>query len=121
MLSRMDRTASALAKFERAAEAIRADIRSGALPSGEKLPATDGVAERYGIARATAQKALQVLEGEGWVTKRASVGVFVNEPPDESAVVDGPNAIGRQVAELRTTVADLVERVRKIEDQHDPS
>lgn len=114
-LAAVDSTTAGLAAYERVAESIRADIRSGTLRPGDKLPGNRDVATKYEVALGTAQKALRVLQDEGWLTSRPTVGVFVNEPPDETTAAPTLEAVSREVAELRATVAGLAQRVDKIE------
>lgn len=109
----MDSTA-AMAPFERIAESIRGDIRSGARRPGEKLPTHRDLASEHNVALATAQKAVQLLQDTGWATARPSVGVFVNEPPLESGRVT-LEALSREVADLRAALEDLAQRVQQIE------
>ncbi|MEU0214099.1 GntR family transcriptional regulator [Streptomyces sp. NPDC006265] len=52
---------------EQVAAALRADILSGRLTPGEKLPGQRELAEKYGVAPNTMAQALRVLEEEGLV------------------------------------------------------
>lgn len=110
-------THASMATFERIAESIRDDIRSGQLQPGDKLPPHRELAAKYNVAVATLQNALRKLQDEGWLTARASVGVFVNTPPPEDPANEISD-VSRQVSELRTVVADLVRRVESIERGH---
>lgn len=56
---------------------VRADIESGALPPGAKLPGGPELAEIYGVAKGTTAKALSVLREEGWVVVVFGRGTFV--------------------------------------------
>jgi len=107
-----------LAPYRRVAEMIKDSIRSGAMKSGEKLPANRRLAEQYEVALGTAQKAVGLLEEEGWVVTTPTVGVFVAaQPPDEAAsasdlservsqLVDAFEAFDRRLAALEQTVYD---------------
>lgn len=107
-----------MAPYARMAETIRDAIRRGELKAGEKLPGNRDVAEQHGVSLMTAQKALKLLAEQGWVSTVPSVGVFVNEPPDESDATTA-EALARQLAELRAAVEALAERVNRIEgDAH---
>lgn len=105
-----------MAAYERVAESIRSDIRSGVLKPGDKLPGNRDLADQYDVALGTAQKALRLLQDEQWLSATPSVGVFVNEPPDEAAQIASIEAVNRQLIELRGAVADLSQRVQRIED-----
>lgn len=111
----MEQKTPGLAAYQRVVEAIKAEIRSGALAHGERLPGNRGVAEKYDVALGTAQKALGVLQDEGWLVSTPSVGVFVNAGPAEQAEEE-PD-LAETVAELKTTVADLAARVSALEER----
>ncbi len=58
-------------------DAIAADIRSGRLVLGERLPGTRELAKTLGLNRKTVVAAFAELEAEGWVRLRAGSGAFV--------------------------------------------
>ncbi|MDP9870482.1 MULTISPECIES: GntR family transcriptional regulator [Streptosporangium] len=62
------------------AENLRADIASGVLPPGGRLPPVRDLAESYGVSRNTATKAIAILKAEGLVTARPGSGAYVREP-----------------------------------------
>src|SRR5277367_6621044 len=70
------------------AASIRADILSGDLTAGTRLPSQDELAQTLGVARMTVQSAVRTLQEEGFVTIRAGSGVFVTERTFHS-VTDG--------------------------------
>jgi len=111
----MEQGTPGLPAYQRVAEAIRNDIRSGTLATGDKLPGNRGVAEKYGVALGTAQKALNALEEQGWVTTTPSVGVFVNANPEAPSSAN--DDLAAAVADLRSTVADLAARVEALENR----
>ncbi|MPY83507.1 MAG: GntR family transcriptional regulator [Actinophytocola sp.] len=61
------------------ANALRAAILTRKFEPGEKLPSGPQLAERYGVARMTAQQAIRVLRDEGLVISRQGSGVYVRE------------------------------------------
>lgn len=63
----------------RIAADLRADIETGRLPSGGKLPSVRDLAERYNVSRTTASKALIQLKTEGVVVTRHGSGAYVRE------------------------------------------
>lgn len=115
MLSRVDSDLAGMAAYERMAELIRQDIRRGALKPGDKLPGNRDLADKYEVALGTAQKALRALQDERWLRPTPSVGVFVNELPDESSRAPTVETLDQRVTELQTVVADLAQRVQQIE------
>src|SRR5262249_54511458 len=114
--ARMTNRSPGLAAYQRVAEAIKADIRSGALQVGQQLPGHRTLAEQHGVALGTAQKALQLLEDQGWVVAQPAVGVFVNEPLGQD---DGEEVtvetINQQLSDLQAAVENLARRVERLE------
>ena len=100
------------AKYENVAEAIRAKIRRGELHPGDMLPGNRVLADQHKVSLGTAQKAVHVLQSEGWLSTTPAVGVFVNEPPTES-----PSAanLADQMASLKDALEQLTERVARLE------
>lgn len=64
-------------KYQRIANALKAEIRSGALGAGSRLPGENDLMAQYGVARMTVRQALSVLQSEGLTEARKGVGVFV--------------------------------------------
>ncbi|MFC9033135.1 GntR family transcriptional regulator [Streptomyces arboris] len=64
-------------KYQRIANALKAEIQSGALEPGARLPGENDLMAQYGVARMTARQALSVLQSEGLTEARKGVGVFV--------------------------------------------
>ena len=63
--------------------ALRADILSGAIAPGEKLPSKRRMAEHHGISVNTVQNAYEQLIAEGYIEARERSGYFVADlPPD---------------------------------------
>ncbi|WP_327044833.1 GntR family transcriptional regulator [Microbispora sp. NBC_01189] len=59
---------------------LRDDITAGRLPPAAKLPSVRDLADRYGVSRSTASKALILLKTEGLVDTRHGSGAYVREP-----------------------------------------
>jgi DNA-binding GntR family transcriptional regulator len=64
---------------------LREKINSGELARGTRLPSVLGLADEYGVAQVTVQKALALLKAEGLVVAYAGYGTFVSEEPPRSA------------------------------------
>lgn len=94
------------AAYERVAESIRHDIRSGKLKPGDRLPGNRAVAEIHRVSLGTAQKALGVLHDEGWVSTTPAVGVFVADSPPEGEPVT--------LARVNQALTDLQAEVREL-------
>ena len=78
------------------ADDLREKILSGAYAGG-KLPSERALLRRRGVSRATAAKALDILESDGLVVRRRGAGAFVNP-------ASGP-APGRMF--VATLIADM--------------
>ena len=59
------------------AERIKKEVLSGAYPPGEQIPSVRQLALEAAVNPNTVQKALQLLEEEGLIITRATLGKFV--------------------------------------------
>lgn len=73
--------------YRRIATELWADIQSGRLPAGQKLPNETTLAERFGVTRLTLRQAVTELQRLGAVEIRRGVGTFVVTPPDLVEIV----------------------------------
>ncbi|MFC8127480.1 TetR/AcrR family transcriptional regulator C-terminal domain-containing protein [Streptomyces sp. NPDC057302] len=87
--------------YARIAAEIRRRIETGELRPGERVPSTRQIALRWGVATATATKALSALRQDGLVRAVPGVGTVVSP---SSASVPRPSRSGRNAA--RTAGAD---------------
>ncbi|MFE6499911.1 TetR/AcrR family transcriptional regulator C-terminal domain-containing protein [Kitasatospora sp. NPDC057738] len=72
---------SALPPYARIAAELRHRIEVGELRPGDRVPSTRAVTQRWGVAMATATKALAVLRQEGLVRAVPGVGTVVCAAP----------------------------------------
>jgi GntR family transcriptional regulator len=70
-----------LSPSKQIATVLRANIESGELPPGSKLPSERELAERFSVAPQTAREAVKVLKNEGLVIGQAGKGIFVRQTP----------------------------------------
>lgn len=80
-------------------DAIRADILSGRLSPGDRLPRDEDLARRLNCARSTVQRAMQDLSQAGLVERRRRGGTRVRPDPVTRATFDIP--ITRHEVEAR--------------------
>lgn len=73
----------ARAPYMRVLDALTADIESGALPPGARLPSEAELCQTHGVARMTARRALSVLRERGLVVTEWGKGSHVAERADE--------------------------------------
>jgi DNA-binding transcriptional regulator YhcF (GntR family) len=87
--------------YKRIAMEIRARILAGDLRPGDRVPSVRQIADRWGVANATATKVVAALRDEGLAETKVGAGTVVRGRP-------GPNARARQVLNrvrlLRTAV-----------------
>lgn len=79
------------ARYKRLVDAFAADIRSGILPPGTRLPTHRQLAAREGLALVTASRVYAELEAMGLVSGETGRGTFVREaalPPGQG--IDQP-------------------------------
>ncbi|AFR08193.1 TetR/AcrR family transcriptional regulator C-terminal domain-containing protein [Nocardiopsis alba] len=74
-------TESGLAPYARIVADIRSCIDTGELRPGDRVPSTREITRRWGVAMATATKALTVLRREGRVEAVRGVGTVVRGAP----------------------------------------
>lgn len=105
----------AMQPYQRIVQDVRDKIRSGRLPVGEKLPSTRELAEEYGVAQGTVQRALTELRTAGFIYSHQGRGSFVSKAARE--VDEDPTT--RAIKKLESQVADLSARLEKIEQGRD--
>ncbi|MGV9786396.1 GntR family transcriptional regulator [Streptomyces sp. NPDC003435] len=71
----------AVLKYEEIAESLRARIAAGEFAPGETIPSGRDLAEQWGVSRATAIKAVDVLRNDGVVVAKQGTGFVVTETP----------------------------------------
>jgi DNA-binding transcriptional regulator YhcF (GntR family) len=86
--------------YLRIAAAIRHRITTGALRPGDRVPSTRQVVRDFGVAMATATRALAVLRDEGLVSTRPGSGTVVRapDPPSRRRPLDRELTTDRIVA-----------------------
>ncbi|RII13110.1 HTH-type transcriptional repressor YvoA [Streptomyces sp. YIM 130001] len=89
--------------YLRIAAGIRRRIESGSLAPGDPVPSTRRITEEWGVAMATATKALATLRQEGLVRAVPGVGTVVTEPTTERRVAPGAALTRERI--VRTAMA----------------
>lgn len=83
-----------------------AEIASGRLAEGARMPPETEIARRFGISRATVQLAMRRLVHEGRIEKRVGSGTFVTRPPAPEAMrVVGVSSFEEEARDRGLTVA----------------
>jgi DNA-binding FadR family transcriptional regulator len=111
MLSSERTTFKPLQRYEQIAERLAADIRSGLLAPGERLPSERELARTLEVSRASVREAIASLQVQGVVETRKGAGTFVSAgaaaPPEELAHDASPSAVLEARAQLEPAVARL--------------
>ena len=69
--------------YVQVADRVAADIRSGKLPVGSRLPNERDMGAQYGVAHGTARRAVQELRDRGLVRTLPNKGTFVIKVPED--------------------------------------
>ena len=69
---------------ERVASTIRAQIVSGEIAAGDKLPTEHRMTETFGVSRTVVREAVATLAADGLVESRQGAGVFVRDRPTQA-------------------------------------
>ena len=72
---------SPLTKHRRVYDALRQEIESGRLKSGDRLPTEADLVRMFRVSRITAGRAVRDLQVAGVVERRAGSGTYVKAPP----------------------------------------
>ncbi|MFJ1562506.1 GntR family transcriptional regulator [Streptomyces mirabilis] len=97
--------------YQRIVQDVQDKIRSGRLTAGTKLPSTRELADEYGVAPGTVQRALAELRVAGLIYSHQGRGSFVTATASESS----EDSTARALKRLEDQVSDLVARLEKIE------
>jgi DNA-binding transcriptional regulator YhcF (GntR family) len=97
------------ALFQRVIDDITADIRTGRLKPGDRIPSAQQLVQAYGISTMTAQRALQDLRSRGITHGMPGKGTYVR--PDAKMRLDHPTGQDFGVGLPHTTDPPLNKRI----------
>ena len=106
-----------LQRYEQVAERLAADIRSGSLAPGERLPSERDLARTFEVSRASVREAIASLQVQGVVETRKGAGTFVAARPP--AAEAPPDASPSAVLEARLQLEPAVARLAAARGQRD--
>lgn len=100
-------SASALPFYRQIADQVIEHVRAGVRRPGDALPSVRALARELLVSVMTTGRAYDVLEAEGWITRRQGSGTFV---------ADGIAEVARQEAdrEARHGLREAVARARRL-------
>jgi len=106
--------------YERLLDALRADIASGALAHGARLPPQRDLAHRLGLGLGTVTRAYVEAEKAGLVEGHVGRGSFVRSAPQRSAAEDlGPINLSQNIAPVGPGGARLVQTLSRMQRRPD--
>ena len=85
----MTREGAQVPKHQQVYTALRRDIQSGRLRSGDRLPSEAALVRQFGASRITVGRAVRDLQTAGLVERRAGSGTFVARPRPTAALSFG--------------------------------
>lgn len=97
---------------DRLASLLAAQVESGALQPGDRLPTEAQIAVQHGVSRTVVREAVHQLKSRGLLRSRQGSGVFVAVPP-----VNQPLAFDPKVLESMAAVIQVVELRRVLEGE----
>jgi DNA-binding GntR family transcriptional regulator len=109
-------TAEDLQPYQRITQDVKDQVRLGRLQGNDKLPSTRELADHYGVAPGTVQRALAELRTEGVIYSHQGRGSFIRE----SAIDAVADPTAQAIKHLEERVAELTARLERLEADSDP-
>ncbi|TDW15851.1 GntR family transcriptional regulator [Kribbella kalugense] len=94
------------APYQVIAAELRRRIEAGELKPGDRVPSTRALVRDFGVAMATATKALQALQAERLVHPSPGVGTVVGPPPRAARRTQQPELNRDEVVRMGIEIAD---------------
>lgn len=105
MTARFQSVAPTVRLADRVADALAAEVRSGRLSEGDRLPTETALAGQFGVSRTVVREAVSRLKSLGLVDSRQGSGVYVRAAGIEPLRFEMPHVASReaviQMVELR--------------------
>jgi DNA-binding transcriptional regulator YhcF (GntR family) len=105
--------ASSVPPFEQLREQITAQVESGELRAGDRLPTVRRLAENLGIATNTVAHAYRALEADGLLEGRGRAGTFVADDDSGRAARAAARTYATTVRALGLTTDEAIELARR--------
>ena len=115
MTARFQSLAPAVRLADQVADALAAEVRSGRLSEGDRLPTESALAEQFGVSRTVVREAVKSLVAKGLLTTGPKVGTKV-QPAEQWNWFD-PDVVAwqSQAGLTREFLRDLQELRRVVE------
>ena len=73
-------------RYVRVADSLRRKVIEGEYQLGERLPRQHDLADQYGVSFTTLKQALDILERDGYIIRKAGQGTYAAVPEDDKRV-----------------------------------
>jgi DNA-binding GntR family transcriptional regulator len=110
--------------YVRIADELRRDIAGGRFPIGEPFPSIGDLVDRFGAAKATVERAMDVLRGEGLLASRQGSRTVVVAAPDVQAATNEAEEHSQefevlfgQLQEIRNQVKRLGVKLQELDER----
>lgn len=111
--------------YVRIADELRRDIACGRFPVGEPFPSIGELVERFGSAKATVERSLDVLRSEGLLASRQGSRTVVVAVPDTlAAEPDEPEehseefaVLFGQLQEIRNQINGFAAKLQELDER----
>lgn len=111
--------------YVRIADELRRDIAHGRFPVGKPFPSIGELVERFGSAKATVERSLDVLRSEGLLASRqGSRTVVVAVPDTPAAEADEPEehteefrVLFGQLQEIRNQIKGFAAKLQELDER----
>ncbi|WP_165495238.1 GntR family transcriptional regulator [Actinomadura roseirufa] len=99
--------------YVRIADELRQDLASDRYPVGESLPSIVTLSARFGAAKATVERALNVLREEGLIQSRQGSPSVVIAKPEQEEAGDAPEEPSQEFTLLWGQLQEIREHLRR--------
>jgi DNA-binding FadR family transcriptional regulator len=110
--------------YVRIADELRRDLAAGRFVVGEPFPPIGELAERFGAAKATVERALDILRGERLIASRQGSRTIVEAVPDAPADADADperseefDIIFAELQKIRGHVEQLAAKLKELDER----
>jgi DNA-binding FadR family transcriptional regulator len=110
--------------YVRIADELRRDLAAGRFPVGEPFPSIGELVDRFGAAKATVERAMDVLRGERLIVSRQGSRTVVEAVPDMPAEADADperseefEIILAELQQIRGHVGKLAAQIKELDER----
>jgi LacI family transcriptional regulator len=106
-------------KYIQLVQEITRQIKRGSLKVGQPLPPYIELKNRYNVSQSTLDRAYQILENEGLITRKVGSGIYVSEPAAKSTtgfvgLVDASHDFNRNFQYYAQLVSGVREQAKEM-------